>query len=241
MGPKTAVNEKIQGYYDQKSAVYARSLNKAILEFFSGLPPLTILDVGCADGELGAELKGWGHKVFGLEISPLLAEQARRKLNGVMTGNVEDVIILEGFPEQFDAIIFGDVLEHTFHPKSVLERMKARLSDVGFFVISVPNIGYFKARLRFLFDTVEYEPTGTFDDGHIRMFNERILTRMASEVGMKIIEWRSTYLPLVEYIRFLRGRKDLWLYRTLVEIERPLRSLFRRIAYPQFVVKAVKA
>jgi 2-polyprenyl-3-methyl-5-hydroxy-6-metoxy-1,4-benzoquinol methylase len=235
------MNEKIEEYYDQKSALYARSLNKAILEFFSGLPPLTILDVGCADGELGAELKGWGHKVFGLEISPILAERARGKLNGVMTGNVEDATISEGFPEQFDAIIFGDVLEHTFHPKSVLERMRARLSDAGFFVISVPNIGYFKARIKFLFDIVEYEPTGIFDEGHIRLFNERILTRMASEAGLKIVDWRSTYLPLAEYIRFLRGRNDLWLYRALVEIERPLRSLFRRMAYPQFVVKAVKA
>jgi 2-polyprenyl-3-methyl-5-hydroxy-6-metoxy-1,4-benzoquinol methylase len=234
------MNKKIQEYYDQKSAVYARSLNKALLAFFSDSPPLTILDVGCADGELGVELRGWGHKVFGMEISPMLAEEASRKLNGVITGNVEDVTILEGFPEQFDAIIFGDVLEHTFHPKSVLERMKARLSDTGFFVISVPNIGYFRARFRFLFDTVEYEPAGTFDEGHIRLFNERILTRMISEAGMKIVEWRSTYLPLVEYIHLLRGREDLWLYRTLVEIERPVRGFFRRLAYPQFVVKAVK-
>jgi 2-polyprenyl-3-methyl-5-hydroxy-6-metoxy-1,4-benzoquinol methylase len=241
MGQKTAMNEKIQEYYDKKAAVYAQSVNKGNLEFFSGLPPLTILDVGCSDGELGAELRSWGHKVYGLEISPLLAEQARRKLDGVMTGNVEDATISEGFPEQFDAIIFGDVLEHTFHPKNVLERMRARLSDVGFFVISVPNIGYFKARLRFLFDTVEYEPTGIFDDGHIRLFNERILTRMILGAGMKIVEWRSTYLPLVEYIRLLRGREDLRLYRTLVEIERPVRGFFRRLAYPQFVVKAVKA
>jgi 2-polyprenyl-3-methyl-5-hydroxy-6-metoxy-1,4-benzoquinol methylase len=176
-----------------------------------------------------------------MEISPVLAEEARGKLDGMITGNVEDVAILEGFPERFDAIIFGDVLEHLFHPKSVLERMRARLSDVGFFIISVPNIGYFKARLRFLFDTVEYEPNGIFDDGHIRLFNERILTRMVAEVGMKIVDWRSTYLPLVEYIGFLRGQKDLWIYRTLVEIERPVRDLFRRLAYPQFVVKAVKA
>lgn len=234
------MTEKVQAHYGEKSLFYAGSLNKALLEFFREIDPITILDVGCADGELGAELKRVGHTVYGLEISPELAEAARKKLDAVFTCNVEDLKDFQGIPEKVDAIIFGDVLEHTFNPKKILEKMRPRLSETGFFIISVPNIGYLKARLRFLFDTVEYEPTGIFDDGHLRFFNERILTRMVSDVGMRIIEWRSTYLPLVEYVGFLKGRHDLPLYQKLVRWERPLRDHFRRLAYPQFVVKAVK-
>ncbi|MGH2567250.1 MAG: class I SAM-dependent methyltransferase [Bacteroidota bacterium] len=230
----------VEKHYEEKSREYRGALNKALLVFFEHESPLTILDVGCADGALGAALKSRGHKVFGIEISRPLAQSARKRLDAVVVGNVEELEIPKIWKRKFDAVIFGDVLEHLFHPQRVLDRLQEQLAPGGFFVICVPNIGYLRARLRFLFDTFSYEPKGIFDDGHIRMFNERILTEMVHSVEMRVVEWRSTYQPVASHLPLVRHFSDHWLYKMSARLERPLRNRFRRMLFPEFVIKAVK-
>ena len=234
------MRDRVEEHYGQKAGTYAGSFNPALLEPITEAPPLRILDVGCADGALGAELKRRGHEVHGLEISAEAAEIARRRLDAVTVGSVERPEVRAELSSGFDVIIFGDVLEHLFDPAEVLLRMKERLSPRGYFIICVPNFGYVTVRLRFLLDRVEYQSSGILDDGHIRIFNERMLRRMVERIGMRIVGWSSTYRHLPDRIPGLRGRRTHPAWRLQAGFERLLRDPTRRLLWPQFVVKVVR-
>src|SRR5918911_2798828 len=49
--------------------------------FLELLPPPrgATLDIGCGEGRLGAELEARGHRVLGVELSPMLAARARER------------------------------------------------------------------------------------------------------------------------------------------------------------------
>jgi Methyltransferase domain len=82
---------------------YARSLLAEAVE-----PGWTFLDVGCANGLLMESMAAWaGVEPYGLEISPELAELARRRLphwsSRIWVGNAADWTP----PRRFDAIRTG--------------------------------------------------------------------------------------------------------------------------------------
>ena len=82
---------------------YARSLLVEAVE-----PGQTFLDVGCANGHLMASMAEWaGVEPFGLEISPELAELARRRLplwaDRIWVGNAAVWVP----PRRFDVIRTG--------------------------------------------------------------------------------------------------------------------------------------
>jgi SAM-dependent methyltransferase len=77
----------------------------------------TFLDVGCASGYLMETLAAWcrerGHTIepYGLDISPELADLARRRLphwaDHIFTGNAIDWLPPEGSPPRFDFVRTG--------------------------------------------------------------------------------------------------------------------------------------
>src|SRR5262249_43390617 len=72
-------------------------------------------EVGCGAGGTGRLLRERGHHVTGLELDPAVAEEARRRLDAVVTADVE----AGGLPfaaGSFDCILFADVLEHLVDP-----------------------------------------------------------------------------------------------------------------------------
>ena len=83
------MSDRMAVYYERKTATYAGAFNPALLAPITETGPLKILDVGCADGALGAELKRRGHEVHGLEIAAEAAAIARERLDRVTVGNVE--------------------------------------------------------------------------------------------------------------------------------------------------------
>ncbi|HSP94847.1 MAG TPA: methyltransferase domain-containing protein, partial [Thermoanaerobaculia bacterium] len=99
------------------------------------------LDVGCARGETARALKRAGvERVVGIEPDAADAAQAARVCDRVLATPLEEV--REEFPGQFDAVLFGDVLEHLGDPSAALARVRPWLSERGVLVASVPNLGH---------------------------------------------------------------------------------------------------
>ena len=91
-----------------------------------------ILDVGCAEGMLGAQLLARGaSEVFGLEYDPEIGARARTRLTGVHCGDVE-TMELPFAPGSLDCTIFADVLEHlaeglwTYQSQGLMDRTHLR-------------------------------------------------------------------------------------------------------------------
>ena len=87
-----------------------------------------VVDVGCANGRLGARLKAErpGIEVRGIEAVAEAAERARRVLDDAIHGKAEDDL-----PEHWpapDCVIFADVLEHLIDPWAVVSSWRTRLA-----------------------------------------------------------------------------------------------------------------
>jgi 2-polyprenyl-3-methyl-5-hydroxy-6-metoxy-1,4-benzoquinol methylase len=168
---------------------YRYGVQSRTLSILSGLQATRILDVGCATGYLGRKLMALDNNraMYGIEYDPIAAEEASKYYKHVYVGEVEQCAkhIQDGF---FDAIVCADVLEHMSRPDRTLFILRNLLRENGFLVVSIPNIGYIKPRLRIAFGNFNYEDTGFFDKTHLRFFTLRTAKQLLEESGFKVIK-----------------------------------------------------
>jgi len=166
-----------------------------------------VLDVGCADGATGEEIKRrFSAEVIGVELYEDAADIAKKRLDQVFCSDVET--FRPSFDTgYFDCIIFADVLEHTKNPWMVLARYMEYLSPEGCVVASIPNIRYIVPVLKILFNRFEYEPSGVLDQTHLRFFTYHTIKKLFSICGLKIVRHetnrnRGWKMNLLTYLSF---------------------------------------
>ena len=97
-----------------------------------------------------------------------------------------------GGRQQFDVILFSDMLEHLTDPLDVLTRHCQLLAPGGQVLISLPNVAIWNVRLALLLGQFEYGDTGTLDRTHMRFFTRRSFRRFLSEAGLTVSRNRIT-------------------------------------------------
>jgi hypothetical protein len=129
-------------------------------------------------------------EVTGIEVCEEAAELARQHCRQVLVGDAE-VMDFEAVlaTEQFDAIIFADVLEHLRDPGEVLRKTVKLLSNEGAIVASIPNIAHSSMRLGLLNGEFRYRPYGLLDDTHLRFFTRDTIEELFDKAGLKITTW----------------------------------------------------
>ena len=153
-----------------------------------------LLDVGAADGFLAEILSARGWAVTAVERDPVRAEQARGKCRELIVGDVADAVV--GRSDRFDAIVFGDVLEHLDDPLSTLRSATASLVPGGLVLVSVPNVAHLFVRLSLLLGHFDYADRGILDRTHLRFFTRRSFARFLAEAGLVLDELTATPVPL---------------------------------------------
>ena len=150
-----------------------------------GRPRLSMLEVGCSSGYLGASLVARGHKVVGVEPDPGAAAAATRVLSEVWTGGLDDY--LDANPDaRFDVLIFGDVLEHMVDPAAALQRALRHLSPGGCVVVSLPNMAHGSVRAMLLAGRFDYEDRGILDRTHLRFFTREGIAHLLADTGLAL-------------------------------------------------------
>src|SRR3954471_3221949 len=139
-----------------------------------------ILDVGCGRGALGAHLKArLGAEVMGIEFFAAAADVAATRLDRVFRLDLDALDALPVPEGHFDAIIFGDVLEHLRDPHGLLRTMRRYLSPQGRIVCSIPNLKHWTVVFPLLVnDRFEYADAGLLDRTHIHFFMLDEISRM---------------------------------------------------------------
>ena len=152
-----------------------------------------VLDIGCAGGDLGQMLKRRGCRVSGVELDDAAAQVAEQVLDDVLVGDVTELDLVDHFgKESFDAVVFGDVLEHLADPVSVLRRVRPLLRQSGAVVASLPNVSHGSVRLSLLKGHFDYRPLGLLDATHLRFFTRGSVHEMLREAGLVAIDMRRT-------------------------------------------------
>jgi 2-polyprenyl-3-methyl-5-hydroxy-6-metoxy-1,4-benzoquinol methylase len=96
-----------------------------------------LLDIGCGAGSYLASMKQIGWDAYGVELSSVACELARKKMGlNVFNGTVAEA----SFPRDFFRIItMHQVLEHTQDPTETLCEIHRVLKADGLLAISVPD------------------------------------------------------------------------------------------------------
>jgi SAM-dependent methyltransferase len=170
-------------------AAYHDGFNEHLL---AAVPPGTkrILEVGCARGRLGQELKRQDptRYVAGVELDPDAAQVAGKRLDEVFVLDVQDdVPPIE--PRSLDCMLFGDVLEHLLDPEDTLRRYRDLLAPDGLVLASVPNVQHFSVVKNLLRGDFMYQPEGLLDATHLRFFTYLSFAKLMLDAG---------FLPRVE-------------------------------------------
>ena len=132
-----------------------------------------ILEVGCGTGALGQALKARTPQAHctGLELSPQAAAVARGRLDRVVEGNAEDDSVLAQLDGgAFDAVVFGDVLEHLVDPSRVLTRLHGVTRADAVVIACVPNVQHWSVLKALMEGRWDYTDGGIMDHTHLRFF-----------------------------------------------------------------------
>lgn len=144
-----------------------------------------VLDVGCGAGAVGAALKAErGIEVVGLEGFPDAAARAEERLDAALCVDLDTLDGLPFDPGGFDAMIFGDVLEHLRDPHRLLRVLRPQLADDGVLVCSIPNVKHWSVLFPLLVnDRWEYQDAGLLDRTHVHFFTLEEIDRMLTASG----------------------------------------------------------
>lgn len=149
-----------------------------------------ILEIGCGAGHTGWALKQ-GQKameVIGIELSEEAAFMAKRRIDLVLTGNVEEMI-LPFEKEQFDFIILGDVIEHLVDPWRIIHVLMEVLKPSGRIIATIPNVRNWKVVIPLVCKGQwHYQDWGLLDKGHIRFFTKESMRALFEKSGLQLIE-----------------------------------------------------
>ncbi|MBV6632868.1 MAG: methyltransferase domain-containing protein [Alphaproteobacteria bacterium] len=176
----TADGQPIRGYYNR--------VNDDLLIRI----PMTakrVLELGCGAGALGNAFKARNPDVeyVGLELDPDAAEMAKDRLDEVYLFNADkDQLpdeVANGAP--FDAIIFGDVLEHLYDPWQVVSDFAKLLSDGGCLMTCIPNVQNWWFMQAVMGRGFEYHSEGLFDRTHLRWFSLQNMIDLFSQAGLR--------------------------------------------------------
>jgi len=160
-----------------------------------------VLDVGCGTGGLTVAINGGkNNTILCVEPDPERAAVARGKGLQVVSGFFDEAFIETC--GAFDAILFGDVLEHLADPVGFLTLARRCLAPGGVIIVSVPNIAHWTVRLRLLFGRFDYSDGGIMDATHLRWFTRKTLLAMLAHAGLEASDVHASLgLWMTEYGR----------------------------------------
>jgi 2-polyprenyl-3-methyl-5-hydroxy-6-metoxy-1,4-benzoquinol methylase len=178
-----------------------------------------VLDVGCAQGMLGAMMQGSGIEIDGVEPNSAWAEMARPMYRQVFATTIENAPLEDG---RYRLIVCGDVLEHLPDPVATLMRLRRASSPDAKFIISLPNVAHVAIRLMLLFGQFPKMERGILDRTHLQFLTRKTATQMLAQAGLKVERFSVTGVPIDELWKHGEGKL---LFRALVRAQHPFLSL----------------
>lgn len=127
--------------YDQQHS-FVSNYGSSLIDLLHPVKGEVILDLGCGTGDLAHQLTEVGATVIGIDQSPNMIEQAKKKYPSIEF-KVEDATTL-GYEENFDAVFSNATLHWVHPPKNALHCVYNSLNIGGRFVAEFGGKGNVK-------------------------------------------------------------------------------------------------
>jgi glycosyltransferase involved in cell wall biosynthesis len=163
-----------------------------LLRWAEGRGAGRVLDLGCSDGSLGAQLEARGFTVTGVDRE---AHPGVERLSGFVAADLD-----AGLPDEvgdgYDLVLAADVLEHLRRPERLLADVRRCLRPGGSLLTSVPNFGHWYPRTRTALGVFDYDRRGILDDDHVRFFTRRSFERLVGRASYTVRRREAVGAPI---------------------------------------------
>ena len=170
----------LKGYTDfeyvrtLKAKIMSRIINKYKKEG-------KVLDVGCAAGYFLKVMKDRGYEVYGVEVSKIFADFAKKKFGlNIFCG---DVIQAHFAKENFHIVTMFNVLSHLRTPTRDLKEINRILKVGGLLVIETGNKGEFSSK-----EAIEKWGDVWGSQEHLFHYGRKTIGRLLQKTGFAILE-----------------------------------------------------
>jgi 2-polyprenyl-3-methyl-5-hydroxy-6-metoxy-1,4-benzoquinol methylase len=184
------------------------------------LPPGQVLELGSAHGAFVALMNWAGYQALGLELSPWVADFAKKTFGiPMLVGAIEEQQLAE---ESFDVIVLNDLLEHLPHPETTLSRCAALLKRDGFLLMQTPEYPDNKtyeemvANRQLFLEYIHSEPVAR---EHVYLYSRRAVRRLLERAGMSECLFEP---PIFAYDMFVVAGKQPLARNSKEQIDRSL-------------------
>lgn len=160
-------------------------------------PAKKVLELGCASGAMSKVLfEHYDCSIFAVELNKEFGSQAAPYCKNIGFFDIEAANWHEELgDERFDVIIAADILEHLRNPVQCLVSLKEYLAPGGYFVISMPNVGYNGILAELFNNDFQYRKVGLLDETHLRFWGLKGLKRLAADSRLGLEELHFVRLP----------------------------------------------
>ena len=227
----------VRRYHDRVAPHYDHSYDDAFWQWHDGLtwdylkPHLPtdhrarVADLGCGTGKWAARLARSGFRLTGVDISPRMLEQARRKLDPISStadfvqADLIDLSALDAGSYAL-AVALGDPIGCTSSPPRAMKQIRRILSDDGVLVATFDNrlsaIDFFLQKgdpgetARFLRNGRTHwltaEPSEQFE---IHTYSPSQVVKLCESCGFDVLEIvGKTVLPMRRYRHLLESPEE---------------------------------
>lgn len=224
--------EDRQGYYDDWKWDY-----ETAYPFIK--PNSKVLDIGCGRGAFIKKLqKEKNCTVQGLELNPSAYRNLQQQNIPVEMKTIEEYASLH--KNEYDAVVFFQVLEHIANIKSFLDSAIDCLKPGGTLIIAVPN------NEPYLYGFEKYNWLN-LPPHHMGWWNKKSLTNLAKFFPITPIEIKPAAFK--DYNNYLKGKQlnlqiqnpeKLWWFRLTQPIKKQWIQIFRKKIPGVFILAAYR-
>lgn len=196
-------------------------------------PDSVVLDIGCADGYIGAKLiEQKNCTMHG--VDQRVSKEAVNHYQSFAVCNLDnEEITLPPDLEKLDYVLLLDVLEHLDCPEEFLSKLRQLTADYNpEFIISTGNIGFCVTRFALLFGQFNYGKRGILDLTHKRLFTFKSFCSLIEEEGYKIVTRAGIPVPIPFII------KNKFLSKLLLSINTLCIKLLKSLFSFQIIITA---
>lgn len=176
-------------------------------------PNSKVLELGCAHGRMTRYMKEQLNCIVDtVEIDEEAGKIAAHWANKSFAGDLEDNNLWDDLNSvdcnNYDYIIFADVLEHLRWPEKALTGCRKLLRPTGSLWVSIPNIAHNSIIINLMQNKFEYKEVGLLDNTHLRFFTFDSFTKMAEDCGLTLVT-RMDLINTVENTEFNHSYNDV--------------------------------
>ncbi len=164
-------------------------LGPKVLQAIAGFAARRVLDLGCGNGALAAQLAAAGYEVCGVDADREGVELARSRHGGLRfhhCGVHDDPAALLALEQPFDLVVSTEVVEHLYAPHLLPAFAHRVLVPGGRLLLTTPYHGYLKNLALSLAGKWDDHHTALWHGGHIKFWSRRTLTRLLDEGGFDV-------------------------------------------------------